>query len=190
MESLCFLQSSSSPEISPAGFQSQTFWGFIFPVQDPQAGGPSVELRPLAPWGEPLWLWYSSCLWFADPGVWVLDIPYLCPSYLSSLCSWLWKIFSASLQVVLMDSCSVSSYNFGVPMGRAEFRVFLLCHLGEDSWQGFSFSYHLVYCLVDIVSTQQLFNEQTHSGEFEGICRILDSSAFYQKLNYEFIKRW
>ena len=31
-----------------ADFQSQTFLGLFFPVQDPKAGEPSVELRPLA----------------------------------------------------------------------------------------------------------------------------------------------
>ena len=41
-------------KVSPAGLQSQTFWGLIFPVKDPQAGEPSVELRPFTPWGEPL----------------------------------------------------------------------------------------------------------------------------------------
>ena len=38
--------------------------------------------------------------------------------------------FSASLQVTLIDSFSVSSCDFGVPMGGGELRVFLLCHLG------------------------------------------------------------
>ena len=37
---------------SPAGHQSQTLWGFVFPVQDPWAGDPNVGLGPLTPWGE------------------------------------------------------------------------------------------------------------------------------------------
>ena len=40
----------------------------------------------------------------------------------------LWKKFSASLLVVLIDSYSVSGYNFGVSVGGGEFMVFLLCH--------------------------------------------------------------
>ena len=47
------------PSGSPEGFaslQSQTFWGPIFPVQDPWAGEPDVELETLALWGEPLQL--------------------------------------------------------------------------------------------------------------------------------------
>ena len=40
------------------------------------------------------------------------------------------KIFSASLQVILIDGCSASSCNFGVPMGGDEFRVFLFHRLG------------------------------------------------------------
>lgn len=43
---------------------------------------------------------------------------------------WFWKIFSASTQVVLRDSCSVSC-NFAVSVGGNEFRVFLLCCLGH-----------------------------------------------------------
>ena len=41
-------------KVSPAGFQSQIFWGLIFLVLDPWAGDLSVGLRPLAPWGEAL----------------------------------------------------------------------------------------------------------------------------------------
>ena len=44
------------------------------------------------------------------------------------------KIFSASLQVILIDGCSVSSCNFGVPMGGDEFRVSLFHHLRTTSW--------------------------------------------------------
>ena len=40
------------------------------------------------------------------------------------------KIFSASLQVILIDGCLASSCNFGVPMGGDEFRVSLFHHLG------------------------------------------------------------
>ena len=32
-----------------------------------------------------------------------------------------------------MDSYSVNSHNFGVPVGGGELRVFLLCHLGPAS---------------------------------------------------------
>lgn len=41
---------------SPAGFQSQTFWGFVFLGQDSQAGEPSVRLGLLTPWGRSLQL--------------------------------------------------------------------------------------------------------------------------------------
>ena len=43
-------------KLSSAGFQSQTFWGHSFPVQDPQAEEPSVGFTPLALWGEHLQL--------------------------------------------------------------------------------------------------------------------------------------
>ena len=51
---------------------------------------------------------------------------------------WLWfllytfscrRSFFASLQVILINSCSANSFNFGVPRGGGELRVFLLYHL-------------------------------------------------------------
>ena len=55
---------------------------------------------------------------------------------------WLWlflyifscgKMFAASLQVVLVDRCSVNCCDFGVPVRVEEFRVFLLHCLGHLS---------------------------------------------------------
>ena len=37
--------------------------------------------NPLLPGGEPLQLYLFSHLWVIYPGVWVLTIPHLCPSY-------------------------------------------------------------------------------------------------------------
>lgn len=42
------------------------------------------------------------------------------------------KIFSVSLQVVLIDTCSFSGYNFGMLLGEGELRVFLPCHFGHN----------------------------------------------------------
>ena len=85
---MCPLRAESVSKSPPAllntsstGFQSQTFWGLPFLVQDPQAGEPNVGVRPLAPWVGHLGLWYSSCLWVADLGVRVLTISFLSPSY-------------------------------------------------------------------------------------------------------------
>ena len=47
--------------VNPAHFQSQTFWGLTFLVQNPQAGEPDVGLWPLALWGEPLRSSYFFC---------------------------------------------------------------------------------------------------------------------------------
>ena len=52
-----------------------------------------------------------------------------------SLHLYLYKIFSVSLQIILTDSCFVSSCNFGVPMCGGEFKVFLLYCL--DPTHGF-----------------------------------------------------
>ena len=43
-------------KVSPTVLQSQMFWGLVFLMQDPRAGEPNVELRPLAPLGERLQL--------------------------------------------------------------------------------------------------------------------------------------
>ena len=39
-------------KLSSSGFQSQTFWGLVFLVQDPHAGDHDVELRSLTLWAE------------------------------------------------------------------------------------------------------------------------------------------
>ena len=70
---------------NPAHLQRQTFWGFMFPMQDPWVEEPDVRLRPLHPWKEPLQLWLSFCLWVTSLGVWVLTVPYLCLIVVSSL---------------------------------------------------------------------------------------------------------
>ena len=72
----------------------------------------------------------SSHLWVAHLRVWVLTIC-LHSSY-PSHCMYLFKIFSGSLQVILIHSHSVSSCHFGVLMGGGKFRVFLLCPLGYN----------------------------------------------------------
>ena len=58
---------------------------------------------------------------------WVFAPP-TCLVVIPSSYAQLWKKFSASLLVLLIDSYSVSGYNFGVSVGGGEFMVFLLCH--------------------------------------------------------------
>ena len=70
--------------------------------------------------------------------LWVFTIPYLCLSYSSHYGSFFISLvmeicFSASIQVIFIVSCSVSSCNFGVSIGEGEFRVFLCYHLGHLS---------------------------------------------------------
>ena len=55
----------------------------------------------------------------------------LLPSSLWLLLVSLWRIFSASVQVILRDSCSVSHGNFSMPMGGGELRVF--CRLAPNT---------------------------------------------------------
>ena len=56
--------------------------------------------------------------------------PFL-PSYCGSFLELLWKLFSATLQFVLIESCSVNGCNFRVPMGGGELKVFLFPLLGH-----------------------------------------------------------
>ena len=109
------------------------FWRFIFLVQEPWAG------EPVCGACTPHTLGRTSAVVtiFSFVGhLWVLTILSLRPSYLSYCGSFfislVWKTFSASLQVVLIDSCSINSCNLGVPMGGGKLRVFLLCHLGHS----------------------------------------------------------
>ena len=43
---------------SPTDFQSQRLWGLLFPMPEPQTGGPYTGLWTLTPMGEPLWYNY------------------------------------------------------------------------------------------------------------------------------------
>ena len=77
----------------------------------------------------------SSFVCCTTQRVWVLAILYLCSSYPSQCgCPFIFscrKIFSASLLVFLINSCSTNSCNFGVSVRGGKVRVFLFCHLGH-----------------------------------------------------------
>ena len=74
------------PKVSPASLQSQTLWGLVILVQDPQSGELYVGLGTCVSWGESLQLLFSSCMWVTYPGLWVLFILLLNPFY-PSCCS-------------------------------------------------------------------------------------------------------
>ena len=63
------------------------------------------------------------------PGVWVLTVPHLRPSYRSRSGSFFISLIvenlCASLQVILVDSFSVNSCDFALPLGGGELRAFL-----------------------------------------------------------------
>ena len=68
-----------------------------------------------------------------------LSSPLLPISMLSLPCIFSYtKTFPASLQVILIKSCSVNTCNFGVSIGGDELRVFLLFCLGHSPLQPFS----------------------------------------------------
>ena len=76
----------------------------------------------------------------------------------------------ASFQVVIIDSFSMSSCNFGMPVGWGVLRVFLLCHLGQTSF--FFLIYLLIYlwlCWV-FVSVWGLFLVAASGGHSSSQC--------------------
>lgn len=95
-------------------------------VQKPWLGSPMWSLAPSL-LGEDLYdCNYPPICGFAGPGMWVLtyfiSTLFIHLTVVPSICLSLWKLFSISLQVVLTDSSSVSSYNFSASMGGGEFR--------------------------------------------------------------------
>ena len=123
-----FFQPPGTPRVCPTGLQSQTFWGACVPA----AGSPGL----------------GSLMWDSDPSLLgrflplvdhlpravglecTVHTPFL-PSYCGSFLELLWKLFSATLQFVLIESCSVNGCNFRVPMGGGELKVFLFPLLGH-----------------------------------------------------------
>ena len=57
-----FLYFSDSLKCELCLFSKPYVLVLIFLVRDPWTGQPTVELRPLTPWGRPLRLCYPSCL--------------------------------------------------------------------------------------------------------------------------------
>ena len=76
-------------------------------------------------------------MWVTHPGVWVLTLLHLRLSYTVQcglfFISLVVDIFSACLMVFLINSFSVNSCNFSVPMGGGVLKVFLLQHLGHST---------------------------------------------------------
>ena len=130
----CFWQPSTSPIPKPHWSSKLHVLQAHLPSVHPQAWKLEMWLRPLASWGEPLQLWLSSHSWVASSRSVSLDYspsPPLLPIF---LCFFLFSfsfIIYASLQVILINSCSVNSCNFGVPLGGVVLKVFLLHHLGH-----------------------------------------------------------
>ena len=77
----------------------------------------------LPAWGCGSWLYYVS-----GPTTCLVMI---CSFYLQ-----LWNIFSASLQILLISSCSVNSCNSDVSMEVGELSIFLLYHLSYSPFSG------------------------------------------------------
>lgn len=115
---------SSSPRGLPVGCQSQIFLGAHLPAAGLLGWEAWCGVRPLNPWGGLLQLWHSFCWWVSNmEGVGhdcVASLPLLLNSFFISLAV---GNLSVSLQVVLKDSCWISSWNLVCPWQEGEFRV-------------------------------------------------------------------
>lgn len=147
-ESLCVpfksgVAVSCSPPGLPAGCQRQIFWELIFLLQVFWAGKPNVGSDPsllgedfcncvtfllfvgLQPGGCRSWL----CCLYAPPTQFFLYI-FSCGKIVGNL--------SIGLQVVLKDSCWVSSWNLVCSWWEVSSGSFLLCYLGHTPYPYYS----------------------------------------------------
>lgn len=107
-------QSSGSPEINPTGLQSQTFWGLVFPVRNPQLGNVMWGSAPLLFGQNPCNCNYSPVCGSITWGCGIDNIT-ICPSY---------PFPCGSLSLFFIHGCSVNSCKFGVTLRRGELRIF------------------------------------------------------------------
>ena len=113
VESVCYSLSLShmqSPLAFSAGYSGASFWGRIPELVQTLCSfrGTSTTVIILSVLG--------LLLRGIDPDLLCLCLtclPYCGPSF----CLWWWKIFYASLQIILIESGSVNSCNFAVPVG-------------------------------------------------------------------------
>ena len=99
----------SSPGHKLCWFSKPDILGDYFPSAAPLGFGAQCWAQTPHSLGRTSTIVLFFCLWVANPEVWVLTIDHLhlsYPSYCGSFfMSLVWKIISASLQVVLRDSC-------------------------------------------------------------------------------------
>ena len=71
-------------------------------------------------WTQLKWLSLHVCSQGWGSWLYCISTPPTCLGAVLSLYVQLWKIFSASLQIILVDSCFVNTCSFGVPVGGSE----------------------------------------------------------------------
>ena len=113
--SLCSYRPPAVLCASPTGFPSQPSRGSFSQRRAPgwevQCGPQTPQaLRRTSPW-IPLSFWS----WIACLGLWVLSMKCLCPTYLSYGSFFISKVTGNLFCII--DSCSVYSCNFGIPLG-------------------------------------------------------------------------
>ena len=87
------------------------------PVSLPGESHGQRRAVPTKSWTQLKWL--STHIRSQGWGSWLycISTPPTCLVAVLSLYFQLWKIFSASLQIILVDICFVNNYNFAVPVG-------------------------------------------------------------------------
>ena len=126
---------SASPSLvnflwsSPTGLQSQTLWGLLLLLPDPQAEELHLGLRTLIPVGKPLWYNYFSCLCVTHPGFdFITNAPHL-PSHCGLLFVFghsIWFLVDSSGFFCFVCQWFLSSCDFGVFM-RGKKKLVLSC---------------------------------------------------------------
>lgn len=118
--SLCFLQPFCSPESKPCWSSKPSVLGALIPGTDIPGWRADIGLGSLTPWGESLQLWLTShlCTYWTIP---CLHYTYLSRYFIISLVV---GALSASLLVILIDSCSINSSIFGGPWEKVSSRSF------------------------------------------------------------------
>ena len=157
--SLSFLQPSSFPICKPHWPSKPSILVASLPVAGPQgdaqtfhSSGRTSTIMIILPFLGDLHRSVDLDYTVSQPPTYFLVVP--------SLYLLLWVIFSTSLQVILINSNSVNSYNFAVPMGRGKLRVFLLCCLGHTSLSPpfYCTLFNFLYVAENIESLFNYFN--------------------------------
>lgn len=116
------------PKVSSPGLQRQMFGELILLRHVPELQSPRWDPDPCSLWR----ICICNHAVLADHLTGGMGLDYTVSLFLTIKELWYISLvidLSVSFQVILINSFSVNSYNFGVAMGGGKLRIFLLCHL-------------------------------------------------------------